>query len=434
MIVTDQLGGESHSRYQYLYDKLFTIYLDEHYVWTLAIYLTFILITGFTVLMCIRPYPLPSENLNPIQISHDRIILLAGISAITSYWIVQETLGSALHDGESGYILTRSTADELGWFRVHQVLNRVALVPTAIGVATLFSSGPCRLLTGPRRSRAYVGYASVLGGMFCFCVVLGNKNELALALFSGILFYLANSTRPQIRRLVTCGLVLFTGIAFVDHARRFPIDEIASNTSVAELADSVTRLVNSNEAFAAHMSLYGILSYEAPLTYGSSIQNFLASLVPRSWWPERPPDIYSHYATTVRATEGQGYCIHHAAGWYLNFGILGIVLGACLLGGLWASMYNNVIRAAKGRDASAWRIFSVVGFFTFTANIPGLIRNGPEGYKGILVESLIVPVAVLTLSRWQQSSRLRRPSVSPTERPRFPVSHSRRNDWRMARE
>lgn len=416
-IVTDRLEGNSQSRYQYLFDKLFSVYLDEHYFWTLALYLLFIVVTCLTTLFCISRRQLPTQNLNPIQISHARIIVVAGVAALVSFWIMHESLGSALQDGGSGYVLTRSTANDLGWFRVHQVLNRVALVPTAIGIATLFSNGKCRFLYGVIKPWMYLGYMVVLGGMFCFCVVLGNKNELALALFSGTLFYLANSTRPRIGRFVTCGFALLTCIAFVDHARRFPIDEIASNASVAELAESLTKLANSNEAFAAHMSLYGILSYEVPLTYGSSIYSFGVSLIPSILWPDRPFDIYWHYANEVKATEGQGYCIHHAAGWYLNFGTLGVVLGACLLGWLWASLYNNVVRGAKAMDATAWRIFSVVGFFTFTADLPTLIRTGPEGYKGVLVESLILPVAILTFSRLRQPKRVPRRRLDSIVRP-----------------
>lgn len=433
-IVTDQLENDSQSRYQYLFDKMFPVYLDEHYFWALALYLVFILVTGFTALFCISSRRLPTENLNPIRISHDRIILVAGVAALASFWIVHQSLGSALQDGGSAYILTRSTAaNDLGWFRIHQVLNRVVLVPTAIGLATLLSGGRCRFLTGTKKIHMYLGYAVVLGGMFCFCVVLGNKNELALALFAGTLFYLANSTRPEIGRIVTCGVVLLTGIAFVDHARRFPIDEIVSNASPSELASALGRLLNSNEAFAAHMSFYGILSFDVPLTYGSSIYTFATSLIPTILWPDKPFDIYWHYAGAVKATEGQGYCIHHAAGWYLNFGIAGVILGGCVLGRLWAALYNNTIRGANAMGVTAWRIFSVIGFFTFTADLPTLIRTGPEGYKGVLIESLILPVVVLTFSRLQQPKRLPRPSLDPVGRPSIPLSSAGRS-WKSASE
>src|SRR3972149_7049067 len=128
--------------------------------------------------------------------------------------------------------------------------------------------------------------------------------------------------------------------------------------------------------------------------------------------PSRPDSIYWYYANGVATVEGQGYTIHHAAGWYLNFGFPGVILGACLLGRVWAALYNNVARGALRQDATAWRMFCIVGFFTFTANLPTLIRLGPEGYKGILVDSFIAPMSILLLSRSQQHRSFRPKTAS----------------------
>lgn len=438
-IVADGQEGASGRRYHYLYEKVFPIFLDEHYAWTLALYLTFILITGLGALFWSTRARLPSTNLRPVVVSHNRIIIVGALAAFASFWIMRDLLVSALQSGSSGYFLTRSTASEhLGWFRIHQVLNRVALVPSSIGLATLLSGGRRRLLTGAASLRTLVAYAGLFGAMFCFCTVLGNKNELAFALFAGCLFYITNSTRPRTFQLLACGVVLLACIGFIDYARRFSVDNIASNASVSELFSSLARLAESNEAYAAHMSLYGIFSHDVPLTYGSSIYNFVASLIPRVVWPDRPPDIYWHYANEVAVVEGQGYSIHHAAGWYLNYGVPGVVLGACVLGRLWAALHNNVVRAAMGRGARVWRIFCAVGFFTFTANFPSLVRTGPEGYKGVLIGSVIVPVAVLTLSRVGPHQLRRRASIGARRLGRMrpspaPTLCGPRNRIRLAR-
>jgi len=438
-IVTDQLGGDSQMHYHYLYDKMFPVYLDENYAWTLALYAAFILIVALTALLWVRPACLPSVNLKPVVLSHDKIIVFGGFAALMSLWIVRESLGQAAQTGVSAYAVTRSATDNLGWFRIHQVLNRVALVPASIGFATLVAGGRCRYLAGDRRFQHYAGYAGLLGFMFCFCVVLGNKNELALALFAGCLFYIMNSTRPKMWQLATSGTALLACVGFIDFARGLSIDDLSSNVSVGEIANSLVSLADSNEAFAAHMSLYGVLDYELPLTNGSSVYSLLASVVPRALWPDRPYDIYWYYANGVAATEGQGYSIHHAAGWYLKFGVPGIVFGAFLLGRLWAALYNNVIHGAYRPTAMWWRIFCIIGFFTFTANLPSLIRAGPEGYKAILVDSFFVPVAILTLSRAPSLRQLQtkvngrshclnrvRPSLAPPTAPIRPkILHSR---------
>ena len=414
-IVTDQLGGDSQKHYHYLFEKMFPVYLDEYYTWTLALYAVFILCVGITALLSVHPVRLPIENPRLLILSHDRILLVGGMAAFLSYRIMQKSLGSAIDSGVSAYVVTRATTD-IGWFHIHQVLNRIALIPTAIGFAVLMAGGSCRCLGGDRSFRHYFGYAAVLGFTFCFCVVLGNKNELAFALFTGSLFYLFNSTRPAKWRFAALGIALLACVGFIDYARGLAVDDLASNVSFGEVAFSLVRLANSNEAFAAHMSLYGAMSHDLPLTYGSSIYSFIASAIPRMFWPDRPDDIYWYYANGVGAVQGQGYSIHHAAGWYLNFGIFGIVLGGVLMGRIWAAMYNAAVRFAHRRGPTWRRIFCIVGFFTFTANLPTLIRVGPEGYKSVLVDCLFIPVAVLTLAhtgeRNRQQSRLAVPSYS----------------------
>jgi hypothetical protein len=420
-IVTDLAGGDSQKNYVYLFDKMFAIHLDNDYAWTLALYAVFTWVTALTVLGWVRPPTAHTSPFAPLEISHDRLLIFCGFAGLASYWIVHDTLDAAISTGVSGYLETRMSTD-IGWFRLHQLLNRVALVPPAIGFATLVSSGGYRLLRGAVHLRHFLGYATVLSLMFCFCVVLGNKNELAFALFSGCLFYIANSLRPRVRRLSICGVVLLACVGFIDHARRFSIDEIVDQTSVSEIAYSLVRISNSSECFAAHMSLYGILSYDIPLTYGSSIYSLLASVVPQSLWPDRPPDIYSYYVDGVGAIEGQGYTVHHAAAWYLNFGIAGIVLGGFLLGRIWAALYNLAMHARSRQATVAWQAFCAVGFFTFTASLPIVIRCGPEIYKSVLIETFLIPVATLSIARVPSASSRRaavlRTALAPTKNAR----------------
>jgi oligosaccharide repeat unit polymerase len=428
-IITDQLGGDSRKHYHYLYERMFPVYLDDCYAWALGLYFTFVVVVALMVLFTVRSEGLPTANLHPVRLSHDRIIALCGLAAAASFWIMHDSIGGALQNGKSAYVVTRWETDDLGLFRIHQVLNRVALVPAALGFATLLSSGQCRMLAGPKRTRHLVGYLLLLGFMFALCVVLGNKNELALALFSACFFYLANSTRPHTKLLLASGVVMLAGVAFIDFVRALSIDEIADNISIGEISNSLLRLAESNEAFGSHMSLYGTLRYELPFTYGSSFYIFIVSMVPRAFWPTRPDDIYWYYANGVGLTsiaEGQGYTIHHATGWYLNFGIPGVIIGACLLGRVWALLYNVCVKATYRRGASLGRIFCSVGFFTFSANLPTLIRSGPEGYKGILVDSLIVPVAVLVLARLPQHSAYSAPLAMPRR------ATSRRNQRAIA--
>jgi hypothetical protein len=412
-IVMDLLGGDSQKHYHYLYQKMFPIYLDADYARSLVLYGVFMFVIALTALFWVRPARFRSDCSGCVLISHDKVVLICGFAAIASLWVVHDSLGSAIESGASGYAVTRAGTD-MSWFRVHQVLNRIALVPAAIGFATFAASGGGRFLDGPRSMRHLVGYAAVLGFMFVFCVVLGNKNELAFALFTGSLFYLANSVHPRGIRMAAAGIVILACVGFIDFARGFAISDISDNISFNEIAYSLVRLANSNEGFAAHMSLYGAIAYELPLTYGSSLYSFVMSAIPRVMWPDRPNDIYWYYAVGVGANEGQGYSIHHATGWYLNFGVTGVVAGAFLWGRIWAGLYNLLTDCRTNATASPWRIFCSIGFFTFTACLPTLVRSGPEVYKTVLVESFLIPVVVLAFARSAAHRRIPNRAVCST--------------------
>ena len=75
------------------------------------------------------------------------------------------------------------------------------------------------------------------------------------------------------------------GIALVDFLRAFPLMGLWEGIDWWEAVQWVPEIRASNEAFGAHLSLYGVLYFHSPLTYGSSLNSLLASVVPRIFWP-----------------------------------------------------------------------------------------------------------------------------------------------------
>jgi len=98
-----------------------------------------------------------------------------------------------------------------------------------------------------------------------------------------------------------------------------------------------------------------------------------ASTVPRVLWPDRPRDIYLYYSESVGSIQNQGYSIHHATGWYLSFGHLGVVLGAMVMGLVW-SWCLNAHQRIKSSDGLVFRIFATISPWLFVACLPPLIR------------------------------------------------------------
>ncbi len=403
-IVIDKTGGFSGKSYHYLEFKLFPISLDGNYMLALELYAGFliaVLVTLLAVVKAPRIRPLPR-----LVLRHDLILLTAAIAGFASFLVIRGELTTAWALHSSAYVYTRGQTSQ--WFTLHQALNRVAMIPPAIGFAALMAGGRSRYFVSVRRRYTLAAYIAVFAGMGAFTFVLGNKNEVLMTLVTGLLAYVGSVRRPH---LVKAGLTLIAGLWFlytIDFFRGVPVSEMGTMVS-QELQDAtgVAKFItSSNEAYAAHFSMYGVLAAHVEPRFGYSFYSLVCSVIPRVLWPARPPDIYLYYSEQVGAIQNQGYSLHHATGWYLNFGVAGVALGGVVLGLVWGLCLNAQQRV---RDASglAFRLFAVVAPWLFVACLPPLVRAGPEGYKGFLIEGVLIPVGTLVLACRQKRARRR---------------------------
>ncbi len=402
-IVIDKTGGFSGKNYQYLESKLFPIALDGNYLLTLALYAGFIILVELTLLAAVEP---PRENRAsaPLLLRHEPILLIGLGAGVASLLLVADKLGAAWALHMSAYEYTRSRTDE--WFTLHQVLNRVALIPPAIGLAVLAAGKRSRVLVSAGRRYTLWAYLALLTAMGVFTFVLGNKNEVLVALVAGVLAYLGSARKPN---WIRAGMVMLAGLWFlyaIDFFRGVPLVDLRGAVSgQAEEATGLARfLTSSNEAYGAHFSMYGVLAKGVEPRFGYSLYSLACSVIPRVLWPGRPRDIYLYYSESVGAIQNQGYSLHHATGWYLNFGYAGVALGAVVMGLVWAYCLNAHRRAGAGL---VFRLFATVAPWLFAACLPPLIRAGPEGYKGFLIEGVLIPVGVLAFACRPKKVRVR---------------------------
>jgi hypothetical protein len=401
-LVTDKLGHDSGMHYYYVEGQLFTIFLDRYYLWTLILYGLFIIIVELVLLALARNVSTPAfEEPATFELSHLRILTIASLAGICSYLIVRDSLAAAAASNIAAYKGTRPEFVEVpALFTWHQELNRVALVPSVLGLVAWCSGKKGRLISCRSQKWALFGYVIVLGTMCLFSLVLGNKNELLFAGLTGLFFYLANSPKPRFVLLASSGVCGAVGLGLVDLLRGVPLPEIFAalkDVGISELGQSLWFFVTSNEAFGAHFSMYGVLANHVPLTYGSSLVSLVASVVPQLFWPGRPGPIYDYYAGSVSANLGEGYTILHTTAWYLNFGTLGVIGGAIVLGWVWAKCFS-AYSSIRARTPSWSYALRVIAPWTFVAYLPSFLRGGMESYKGLLLEAFLIPSIVLAVA------------------------------------
>jgi hypothetical protein len=401
-IVIDKTGGFSGKSYKYLESKLFPVELDRNYLIALGLYAGFILLAELSALGALslgRRKRLQARPRMRLVLAHEPILMIAAVAGLSSWAIIQDKLSEAWALHASAYMYTRFHTDQ--WFTLHQVLNRVALLPTAIGVAALAAGrgSATRCFVSRERSYTLLAYLLVLASMGVFAFVLGNKNEIFVALLTGVLAYFGMAVRPN---LLKAGLVLAVGMWFlytVDFFRGRALSGMRETVieNVDETTDVGTYVSSSNEAYGAHFSMYGVLASQVPPRFGYSIYVLACSVIPRVIWPDRPPDIYYYYAQNVGAMDNQGYSLHHATGWYLNFGYPGVALGGILLGLAWAFCLSARYRIGS-RTGFLFCVYAQIAPWLFAAHLAPLLRAGPEAYKGMLVEGVLIPLGVLALA------------------------------------
>jgi hypothetical protein len=401
-LVIDKSGGYSGKNYHYLEHKLFPISLDANYLVTLSLYAGFIIIVQVTLWASLKARK--RTNRGRLAVRHEVILAWGFAAAIASIWLMGDKLRTAWALNMSAYFYTRSQTDE--WFTLHQVLNRLALIPPAIGFALLLAGDRSRYFVSIRRRWTLPAYIALFAGMGVFTFILGNKNEVFTALIAGFLAWV-NSVRranPWKAAAVIAGGFWF--LYTIDFFRSVPLTDLktAVEQRVNEVREVGRFMASSNEAYGAHFSLYGVLATATEPRFGYSIYALACSVVPRVLWPDRPRDIYLYYSENVGALQNQGYSVHHATGWYLSFGYAGVALGALVMGLVWAHCYRlqSKIRRSSGLIVRLW---AALAPWMFAAYVPPLVRAGPEGYKGFLLEAALIPVAVLALACRKERAR-----------------------------
>ncbi|MBV6404837.1 MAG: hypothetical protein IT228_02610 [Flavobacteriales bacterium] len=401
--------------YYYLMEKMFPFELDRDYLLALTGYGVFLMALLAGVLGVVRGLPARRDvRPEPWRVDHRVFFLFALAGATLSFLLVRPLILQAMAADLSIYQYTRHTA--FAGATLHSLTNELACFALLLGWAIHLTARQGRSFTSHGQHWAGWAYPVAVALMSVYLVLLGNRHELFMALLLGVLLFAANAaTHAPIRLgayalaaalpLLIAGKVrdlnwsslaaLRTDAVPVKEPFTLPLIAHVPGTYSGPVADVLKPLL-SNELFAAHFSLYGILRHDVPPQWGVSFLSLAGSMLPRALLPQRPPGAYEVYAAGAGLQPGQGYTIHQAAAWYLNAGWAGLPLGGALLGLCWGALLRLRGRVRSG--PLAWRVFAVMGAMCWTAYLPVLVRNGPEAFKGLVFEGLLMPVLVVTVA------------------------------------
>lgn len=409
--------------YYLIFDRMFPVRFDLYYVQACLYYAVFVLVFQLLLLFFLkRLYRKRNINnqesalpfrfeINPYSI----FFISVGLIALSIFCLRDEIL-FAIQNCQSVYLVTRNNHNRL--YTIHQLANEFCVLIPFIAYAVFISESRKISL-----SVKQVKWAKFILLTTCFIAALyitflGNRRELLSALIICSLLFINNFKKASLGKY---GLIF--GLSFVmflsndvirstmvptflnkiflqntTHFNRSP-EKIISNNTVSKndkLKQAISSFVLSNELFYAHFSMYGVLEHQIKPTNGSSIKYLASSIIPRVFMSERPDDIYTYYVKEINAAPGQIYTLHNATGWYLNFGLFGIVLGATIIAFFFITAFHLQSRRNIFKNKFLI-ILSDMALVLISAQFVTFITAGPEAYKAMLIEGIILPVLIFSI-------------------------------------
>lgn len=403
--------------YYYFYEKMFEVFLDQSYLKATFYHVVFILFTQIFLLLSYKSQDSSSPS-KLLEVSSKKIILACISLLAVSIIIIKSEIIYAFTYNKVLYTIVELSSNR--FFSIHQIALQLAVLLYIFYISLVVSSPNAKKIKLTQQSKKSFSLTLILSLIFILTLmILGNKKELLFAGVVGILFFIDNNliNRASLRNLTILSIIVIVPLLATDIIRSGKFNsllhlkyerniskEIAQNSSAMinenkkyGLTHNLGLVIFSNELFFPHFSMYGAIKNNVPVSTGLSLKNLVASFVPKVILEKRPIDSYSYYIKyTKKDKEGkQGFTIHHATAWLLNFGFGGLILGGICLGSLWGKLSSFSI---NNTENNLKNVFMHLTPAITCAFLPILIRNGIESYKSFLVEGIIFTCLLIYLT------------------------------------
>lgn len=373
-------------------DLLFTVNIDGNYFLMLLYYSLFIVFFSLFVLNHIKRnkkqvvenslfYRDEIEKLAGNHPYNVILYLLFGVFVLSSY----RDIIAAMSGNVSAYSLSRFDST----VKNGSLIQFCGDTFTYLAIPILFA----------KNHRFRRNSVMVLFGLyFLFNFLLGNRNILLCDLvIVAVLYTQLNGLKSALKpRNIVLVAVFFFMIQIISFVRGMSVNEIVKGTQSIGIEEVFVSASQSSEQYAAQISMYGVLKYDVPITYGKGVLYFVSTFIPQFVGIERPERLYQYYIqNTVHGKLDMGVTMHHATAWYLDFGVVGIILGALL----WGYVLMYLYRRKR-------KFLYLYGAIIFSAVSIQMIRDGGiESYKGGLILNTIIPMLIIYLCTRKQLRR-----------------------------
>lgn len=395
--------------YYYMMEKLFPFRLNEQYLLSIVAYGIF----SFSVIIPLWIWRKGLRQVNggdKVLVSHFVILAVMVIGILISTAAARDAIRMGMAGTMSFYeaklLLVGTNA------KLFAVANESIAMALFLGLSILVCQNDERAsILGISSNRwIFIGYGLLGVTVLLYLTIVGDRHALFAGLLWAVIYQFGVLQKQSFKRLswmvVICLLVLLPGsnLRYMVFSSTPVQKDLPKGPIAVDGYEHVPRKLNtvayklgssllSNEMFAAHFSLFGCLEQNVEPNRGVALRYFADRISSTSG--KTPVTTYDYYVGSVNATQGQGYTIHHATGWYLNLGWIGVVIGGALLGLFIVLLYN----IPKWLSFSMpLKVLATTLPISFASYLPSLVRSGPEAYKAMLVEGIGIPTLILVAS------------------------------------
>ena len=371
-------GGSSYTE-----DALFPINIDGYYLQSVIYYSLFIVVFSVFELHIVRERKRSREEQKTISENYissinklaDRRWYGIGLAVLLLLFIYMwyRDLATAFSSGQSAYQVSRwetetGTAEYLSMF-----LGNLFI---ALAIPLLF-------VTNRKRKRTF--YIAMVGIYYGMNFLLGNRSALLSGLVLAVIIFGEIYGLKRVFRLrnilLAVGCLFF--IQVISIVRGLSVSALVTGDFHVSIGDVFQSLTGSSEKDAAQVSMYCTLKKDVPFTYGKSILFLMSTVIPSFVGIERPERVYTHYIDHILPSGAEvGMTINHVTAWYINLGVIGIIIGALVWG---YTLRFFFVRRSKFLYMFGAALFSA-------AAIPMIRDGGIECYKGCLLLGTIFPM------------------------------------------
>lgn len=412
-------GAEIGLHYLPMFERLFIVCFDFNYFIACLYYVLFILAFQYSFIYFMKKSNFKSElisdsrNSKVIIINTGLVLFISMTLILISFYLLRDEIFYAIANEKSIYLTTRANSNT--YYTLHQLANEFSVIlPFIVYAFAILKNNKFNIKIKQNKfSFAVLLISCIISSLYIG--FLGNRREILSGIVICTLISLNEYKNINYKRLATIFTIVIAIFLMNNFFRstaipvtinklshpsynesiKFKTEESHNEESgIQKSKAAIGSFIFSNELFYAHFSMYGVLDKKVPITYGSSMVYLISSLIPRSIYTNRPPDVYTYYAKSVNAVPGQIYTIHHATAWYLNFGILGIFLGAIILAAIFAFAFklNRVNFKSENKYVTYLKFLMP---FLICSQIVTFITAGPEAYKAMIIEGVCIPVFLI---------------------------------------